>query len=405
MTDAIPVVSLDEDSYFQNPVDFFARLRESGPVTRIRMPEPDGRRAWLITRYAEARAALADPRLVTNMHHWPGGARFRPSEAAGGVHDHLLHNDPPVHTRMRRPVHRAFTPDRMARLRPRVEKITATMLDDMAASGDGVTDLLADFARPLPIMVLSELLGIPAADRGKVAAAVADYDDLEVASRVTQELGTFFAELIEAKRAVPGDDVLSALTMLEDEVEEDGSGAGLTGAELVSLAFQLIMAGFDTTMNLIASGTLALLTHPEQMARLCADPSLLPVAVEELLRYVNPVNHASDRFTAADLPVGDVVIPAGEWVFIAISSADRDPRRFSDPDSLDLGRNSKGHIAFGYGMHYCVGAPLARMEGGIALGQLLTRFPHMSLAVPVEELRWRRNSLMHGLVSLPVRLQ
>lgn len=164
------------------------------------------------------------------------------------------------------------------------------------------------------------------------------------------------------------------------------------------------LAGFDTTANLIASGALALLTHPEQLARLREEPSLLPAAVEELLRFTSPVNYATDRFTTDDVPVGDVVIPAGQWVLNAITSANRDPAQFPDPDRLDLGRDASGHVAFGYGAHYCLGAPLARMEAGAAIGGLLARFPGVSLAVPPEELRWRRVSLMNGLESLPVRL-
>jgi cytochrome P450 len=164
------------------------------------------------------------------------------------------------------------------------------------------------------------------------------------------------------------------------------------------------MAGFDTTVNLIASGTLALLTHPGEKTRLRQDPSLIPAAVEELLRFTNPVNHANDRFTTEDVPVGDVVIPAGEWVFPAISSADRDPSQFPDPDRLDLGRDTSGHVAFGHGIHHCLGAPLARMEAEVAFGALLARFPRISLALPPSELRWRPLSLMNGLESLPVRL-
>ena len=163
------------------------------------------------------------------------------------------------------------------------------------------------------------------------------------------------------------------------------------------------MAGFDTTVNLIGSGTLALLAHPGEMARLLDDPSLLPAAVEELLRFTNPVNHATDRFTTEDVRIGDVMIPAGEWVFNAITSANRDPAQFPDPDCLDLGRDTSGHVAFGYGVHYCLGAPLARMEAEVAIGALLARFPGISLAVPAEELRWRPVSLMNGLESLPVR--
>jgi len=401
VTDEFHPVPFDEDSYYQDPAGFFAWLRESRPVAPVRMP---GRgRAWFITGYADVRAALADPRLANDVHRWPGGARQRPSEAAGGVHAHLLNSDPPVHTRLRHLVWKAFTPRRVARLRPRAEEIAAGLLDEMEAAG-GVTDLLGAYARPLPGAVLCELLGVPEADRGRISAAVAAYDKPGEADRVTRELAADLTGLIAAKRAGPGDDLLSALALVRDDVGEDGSGDGLTDTEARSLAFQILMGGFGTTVNLIGNGTLALLSHPEELARLRADPSLLPAAVEELLRFTNPLNHATDRFTTQDMTVGGVVIPAGEWVFMATSSANRDPGRFPDPDRLDLSRDTSGHLAFGHGIHYCLGASLARLEAEVALGALLARFPGLSLAVPPEELRWRPVSLMHGLESLPVHL-
>jgi cytochrome P450 len=216
---------------------------------------------------------------------------------------------------------------------------------------------------------------------------------------VPRELGAYLTGLIAARRAEPGSDLLSALVAANDNAQD-----ALTGAELLSGVYQLVMAGFDTTVNLIASGTLALLTHPGELARVRRDPSLLPAAVEELLRFTNPVKHATPRFTTEEVRIGGVVIPAGEWVLIAISAADRDPAQFPDPDRLDLGRDTSGHVAFGYGIHYCLGAPLARMEAEVALGALIARFPGMALAVPAEELRWRPVSLMTGLESLPVRL-
>jgi cytochrome P450 len=200
---------------------------------------------------------------------------------------------------------------------------------------------------------------------------------------VPRKLAAYFTRLIAAKRAEPGNDLLSALVLAHDNADEDGAEAALTTTELLSAAYHLVMAGFDTTVNLIASGTLALLTHPRELARLRPDPSLLPAAVEELLRFANPVNHVTARFTTEDLPIGDVVIPAGEQVLIAISSADRDPAQFPDPDRFNLGRDTSGHVAFGHGIHhYCLGAPLARMEAEVALGALLARFPEISLAVP-----------------------
>ena len=382
VTDAVEPVSLDEDSYYQDPMGFFARLRDSRPIAPVRMPAYG--RAWIVTRYADVRTVLTDPRLAKDVHRWPGGGRSRPSEATG-TYSHMLHADPPDHTRLRRLVQKPFAARRAA-LRPRAEEIAAYLLDEMSARADTVIDLLDQYARPLPIAVICELLGIPVADREWIRVTVYAYDERTEQARVERELAAYFTELIAAKRAEPGDDLVSELVIASDNADADGA-EGLTGRELVSAAFLLVMAGFDTTVNLIASGTLALLTHPEEMARLRQDPLLLPAAVEELLRFTSPVNHANDRFTIEDVPVGDVVIPAGEWVLPAIASADWDPAQFPDPDRLDLGRDTSGHLAFGHGVHHCLGAPLARMEAEIALGALLARFPRISLAVP-----WRNSA-------------
>ena len=397
MTDAADLVLLDDDSYYQDPMRLFARLRESCPVAPAWMP--DLGRVWIITRYADVRAALTDPRLANKPKDRGGSA----SGGVAGVHA-LLNVDPPDHTRLRRLVQTAFTPRRAAQLRPRTAEIAASLLDQLTAGGD-VVDLLGGYARPLPITVISELLGVPETDREWIWVTVTDYGKGgEELQRVPQELGAYFGLLVTAKRADPGSDLLSALVQAHDNASDAGAEAALTTTELLSAAYHLVMAGFDTTVNLIASGVLALLTHPEQMARLRREPSLLPAAVEELLRFTSPVNHVTPRFTTEDLPIGDVVIPAGEPVLIATSSADRDPAQFPDPDRLDFGRDTSGHVAFGHGLHYCLGAPLARMEAEVALGALLSRFPDVSLAVAPADLRWRPVSLMNGLESLPVRL-
>ena len=400
VTDGIHLEPFDEDLYYQDPAGIFALLRESRPVAPVLMP--DRGRVWIITRYADVRTALTDPRLAKDIHRWPGGSKSRPSEAVN-CHAHMLNSDPPDHTRLRRIVQKAFTPRRAEQLRPRAAEIAANLLDEMAGVGGDISDLIDGYARPLPITVLCELLGIPVADRAWIAVAVLDYGKPEESDRVTRELAAYFSGLIATKLAEPGNDLLSELVLVRDACEEPGKD-GMTSAELLSTVFQLVMAGFDTTANLIASGTLALLTNPEEMARLHDDPSLLPAAVEELLRFTSPVNHATDRFTIDAVPIGDVVIPAGEWVFSAIAAANSDPAQFPDPGRLDLGRDTSGHVAFGYGLHYCLGAPLARMETEVALRALLDRFPGVSLAVPPAELRWRPVSLMNGLESLPVHL-
>jgi cytochrome P450 len=397
----VTVTELPGD-YFQNPLAYFARMRAKGPVTPVTMPE--GNRAWMITRYAEVRAALADPRLAKD---WVGKLKppdFEPDAVTGYLGAHLLSVDPPDHTRLRRLVVKAFTARRIAGLRPRIEEITASLLDAMEgrfAAGEDSVDLIEAFAFPLPITVICELLGVPAADQDKfegwshaIVSSVVSQDEFIAAGTA---MFHYFTDLLAAKRQSPADDLVSALIAARD------SGDSLDERELIALLFLLLVAGHETTTNLIATGTLALLSSPAELARLRADWSLLPAAVEELLRYSNPLNHTTDRFTTEPVMIGGVTIPAGEWVLCVISSANRDPSRFADPDRLDVGRDASGHLAFGHGIHYCLGAPLARLEGEVAFRALLTRFPSLALAVPASSLRWRPSSLIHGLESLPVR--
>jgi cytochrome P450 len=408
-----------QDDYFQDPLKYFSRLREKRPVTPVDLP--GRRREWLVTRYEDVRAALADPRLAKDHRKlYPG---WEPSPMQAMFNLHMLNLDPPDHTRLRRLVQKAFTPGRVSALRPRVEEIATALLDATEAiaarSPDGVVDLLDQFAFRLPITVICELLGVPVRDQDDFrdwTSALLSSDqqpredqerDQERYRDAARAMFDYFAQLIAAKRESPADDLLSALISAQDGAGP-GNGAGpndaLTEGELYAMVFLLLVAGFETTVNLIASGTLALLTFPDQIARLRADPALLPAAVEELLRYTNPLNHATERFTVADLPIGDVVIPAGEAVTLVTSSANHDPQRFGNADQLDLTRDASGHVAFGHGIHHCLGAPLARLEGEVAFGALLPRFPGLSLAVPPSELRWRPSSLFHGLQSLPVRL-
>jgi len=387
-----------DERYFQDPLGLFARLREEGPVKQVIKPE--GKPAWLVTRYEDVRAALVDPRLSMDTSKLrPEG--WQPNPVFGYLNTHLLTLDPPDHTRLRRLVVKAFTARRVAALRPRVEAITFGLL--AAMEGRDEVDLIETFAFPLPITVICELLGIPASDRQRfqawsrdmVSAVIAPEEFLETAATVHR----YFTGLLAEKARTQTDDLLSALITVRD------SGDSLTERELIAMVFLLMIAGHETTMNLIASGTLAMLSHPEDMARLRSDPSLLPGAVEELLRYVNPVNHASERITLEPTSIGGVTIPAGEAVICVTSSANHDPSRFASPSQLDLDRDASGHLAFGHGIHYCLGAPLARLEGEIAFGALLSRFPSMRLALPASSLRWRQSSLMHGLETLPVLLR
>jgi cytochrome P450 len=391
------------DDYFQNPHAYFARMREKEPVTPVTMPE--GGTSWMVTRYDDVRGALADPRLYKDWARKLQPPGWTPDAVAAFLSVHLLNLDPPDHTRLRKLVNKAFTVRRVAGLRPRVETITASLLDAMAArfaAGEDSVDLIEAFAFRLPVTVICELVGIPVEDQDQFQA----WSHAVVSSVVTPEefhesgiaMYRYFTSLVAAKRESPGDDLLSALIAARD------SGDSLDERELIAMLFLLLIAGHETTANLIASGTLALLTHPAELSALRSSPSLLPAAVEELLRYCSPVNHATERFTLDPTDIAGVTIPGREWVLCVISSANRDPARFPDPDRLDLGRDASGHVAFGHGIHYCIGAPLARLEAEVAFGALLTRFPSLSLAVPESSLRWRPSSLIRGLESLPVRL-
>ncbi|HVV22290.1 MAG TPA: cytochrome P450 [Pseudonocardiaceae bacterium] len=385
-----------------DPYTAVARLRAEAPVARVVVPP--GMPAWLVTRYADVRAAMADPRLGKDSrrmmelfsHVLP--ADRREDGDGGQLMAHMLNSDPPDHERLRRLVNKAFTARRIEQLRPRIQQIADELL---AAIDQPEVDLLDAFAFPLPITVICELLGVPTDDRDDFRKwsnlLLSDADDVEEQAAAVA-MTNYLVGLIAAKREHPGDDMLSALVQARDE------GDALSELELVSTAFLLMVAGHETTVNLIGNGTLALINHPDQMAALRADPSLLPGAIEEFLRYQGPLNHATFRFTLEPTEIGGVAIPAGEFVMVSLLSANRDPDRFPDPDELDIRRDTQGHMAFGHGIHYCLGAPLARLEAGIAFRGLLDRFGSIDLAVPAAELVWRPGTLIRGLERLPVRL-
>jgi cytochrome P450 len=390
--------------FYQNPYGYYARMRAEGPVTPVVLPH--GERVWLVTRYADVRAALADPRLRKD---WAGHLKapdWVPDEEVGYLAVHMLNSDPPNHTRLRKLVTKAFTVRRVAALRPRVEEITAALLDALAArarAGEETVDLIEAFAVPLPVTVICELLGVPAEDRDPFRewsnVIVSDENEDGGFRAAGEAMYHYFTKLVADKRARPADDLVSAL------IEARDSGDSLDERELIAMLFLLLVAGHETTTNLIASGTLALLTNPAELDRLRADPEMAPGAVEELLRYANPLNQATERFTLEPTEIGGVTIPAREWVACATSSANRDDARFPDAGRLDLGRDAGGHVAFGHGIHYCLGAPLARLEGEIAFRALFDRFPALSLAADPATLRWRHSSLIRGLEALPVRLR
>ncbi|MFE0648337.1 cytochrome P450 [Streptomyces sp. NPDC059534] len=376
-----------------NPYPLYAKLREAGPVHEVRMP--DGFQFWLVVGHEEGRAALADPRLAKS----PSVIGVKPPEAdIIGVH--LLAADAPDHTRLRRLVTAEFTGRRVESLRPRIERLTHELADAMEPAGRA--DLVDAYAFPLPITVICELLGVPAEDRDTFrhwSNELVVPTGEEGIQAALEGFGGYLDELIEDKRAAgPADDLLSGLITARAE-----DGDRLSGPELRAMAYLLLIAGHETTVNLISNTVRNLLTHPEQLAALRADPDLLDGTIEESLRYDGPVETGTFRFTREEFAIGGRVIPAGESVLVGIGALDRDPARFPDPDRFDIRRDTRGHLAFGHGIHYCLGAPLARLEGRIALRTLLDRFPRLALDPEGAPWEWLPGLLLRGVRGLPVR--
>ncbi|MFI5762028.1 cytochrome P450 [Streptomyces sp. NPDC051563] len=391
-----------------DPYPAYAWLREHAPVHRTTLPS--GVEAWLVTRYADARQALADQRLSKNPAHHEGSAHAKgrtgiPGERKAELMTHLLNIDPPDHTRLRRLVSKAFTPRRVAEFTPRVQELTDHLIDRFCEKGEA--DLIHEFAFPLPIYAICEMLGVPREDQDDFR----DWAGMMIrhgggprggVARSVKQMRTYLGELIHRKRDDLGDDLISDLIRASDH------GDHLTEAEATAMAFILLFAGFETTVNLIGNGVHSLFMNPEQRARLqsslaAGESGLLATGVEELLRYDGPVELATWRFATEAFELAGQDIAAGDPVLVVLAAADRDPERFTDPDTLDLSRTDNQHLGYGHGIHYCLGAPLARLEGQTALATLLTRLPDLELAVEPEELRWRGGLIMRGLRTLPVR--
>ncbi|OIK03200.1 cytochrome P450 family protein [Streptomyces monashensis] len=382
------------DDLVSHPYDVYRRLRATAPVHRI--TGPDGTAAWLVTRYEDVRAALADPRLSLDKRHASAGA-YKGFSLPPALDANLLNMDPPDHTRIRRLVGRAFTPRRVQQLRGPVRRTADELLDSLGPHGS--TDLVASYAAPLPVTVICDLLGVPAGHRPDFriwtdALVAPDPARPEAAKEAVVAMLGFFTGLLAAKRAQPADDLLSDLIAVRDE------GDRLSEDELMSLAFLILFAGYENTVQLIGNAVLALLQHPDQLAALREDPARIPAAVEELVRFEGPALLGIRRFPVEDVTIAGVTIPAGETVWVSPAAANRDPERFPDPDRLDLSRDATGHLALGYGIHYCLGAPLARAEVEIALAALLERFPELALAEG--DPTWRRSMRARGLTALPV---
>jgi vitamin D3 1,25-hydroxylase len=389
-------LELFDGAFWQDPYPAYAALRAEAPVRTVRRTEGE---VWLLSRYADVRAALADPRLSKDWRFTlPPGERAQAPQTPIPM---MILLDPPAHTRLRKLVSRTFTLRRMEELRPRVEEIAGSLLDALPPAGR--VDLMAEYAFLLPVFVICELLGVPAADRDRFAAwsrTMVDDERYEpgASQAASIALHGYLAELIARKRAEPDGALLSALV----EVAEDGDR--LSADELVAMAMLLLIAGHETTVNLVGNGVLALLTHPHQRALLRERPDLLPAAVEEFLRWDSPVHSTPLRFAAEDVEYSGVTIPARSVVTLSLAAANRDPERFAGAEELRIDRDAGGHVAFGHGLHHCLGAQLARIEGQVAIGMLLRRRPELELAVDAWELVHRRSTLVRGLTELPVEL-
>jgi cytochrome P450 len=411
MTTTPPPVVPDvmDPALIADPYGGYGRLREDAPVLRGR--GPGGIPAWFVTRQEDVRTVLNDPRFVTNPASVPGkvdNARYKvleeqigiPRELVHYLADSILDTDGPDHTRLRKLVSRAFTVRRVADLRPRVEAITADLLDRFT---DPV-DLMAEFAYPLPITVISELVGVPEANRRSWREWGAAFITMkpESVGAAVRDMVAHVQDLIAWRRRDPGHDLLTALVQVRDE-----GGDQLSEDELVTMVLTLVFAGHETTAHLIGNATVALLTHPDQLALLRADPSLWPVAVHELMRWCSPVQITRMRYAAEDVELSGIAIHEGELVEAVLVSANRDPRVYPEPDRLDVTRRppgrGEGHVGFGHGIHYCLGAALARQEGEVGLRALFERFPGLALAT--DELDWLQVPGMRRLGRLPLRLQ
>ncbi|MFE2144670.1 cytochrome P450 [Streptomyces sp. NPDC059456] len=394
--------------------EIYGDWRRDGGIHYVRYPGPAAVEGWVVTGHAEAKALLADPRLSKNRAAQRFGRHVGLTEGPGAaMFSHMLNADPPDHTRLRRLVQKAFTARRTASLRPMIEQFVTGLLD--ALDGKDEAELISEFALPLPVAVAFELFGATDADhevlqvRGNSLGG--GQGDGEVSVFTAEGMAAYLRALIALKRENPdGKGLLSALLTAGDDEDGDGDGDGdrdgdaLTEDEITSMSFLLVVAGHQTTVNLVANGIHALLTHPDQLAALRADPARVHGAVEEVLRYESPSGLASLRYATERITVGRVTIREGDFVQISLLGADRDPAVFTDPDRFDIGRADAGrHLAFGHGIHHCLGAPLARLQGEIALTRIIERFPRLRLH-EAHEARWQSNPRHRGLLSLPVRL-
>ncbi|HEY2699763.1 MAG TPA: cytochrome P450 [Pseudonocardiaceae bacterium] len=389
---------MERDASPFDPPRAITALRDARPVSPLTFP--DGHQGWLVTGYDAVRQVMADARFSSRQdlgvihvpYETPGMPT--PTEPSPQMPGLFIAMDPPDHTRLRRKLIGAFTVKRMKALEEQIVGIVEGQLDELARLAPPV-DLVKEFALPVPSLVICELLGVPYTDRETFQANSAQFlvkdQTLEAKMAALVALNTYLGELVTGKRANPGEDILSDLARDED----------LSIEELIGIAFLLLLAGHETTANMLGLGTFALLEHPGQLAELRANPDLMPDVVEELMRYLSVVDILF-RYAVEDVELDGETIPEGSTVVVSMLAANHDPKRFDNPDTLDVHRKARGHLSFGHGVHQCLGQQLARIEMRAGFDGLLRRFPSLELAVPADEVKLRTDMNIYGVHALPV---
>ena len=398
---AITAVDVTSATFKANPFPFYAQLRAEAPAFPVTVMK---QRAWLITRYDDVLNVLKDERFAKDRRNAMTDEQLKKSPWVPPMFKPLEHTmldlDSPDNTRLRALVHKAFTPRMVEKMRDQIQHLANQLLD--AVEPKGSMDLIADFALPLPLTVVGQILGVPAEDNdkfhrwSKTLITSGTSRNLLVLIPNIMAFMRYLKKLIKERRAYPKDDLITALVQAKDGSDQ------LSEDEILAMIFLLLIAGHETTVNLIGSGTLALLEHPDQLEMLRNEPGLIKTAVEELLHYVCPVEMATERYAREDIEIAGTTIPRGELAMAVIGSANRDERYFENPDMLDITRKNNRHLAFGHGVHFCLGAPLARLEGQIALSTLIQRMPNLRLNIAPDQVRWRGTFVLRGLEVLPV---
>lgn len=398
-----PEIDLFSPANKANPYPTYALLRSSDPVHCLKME--NGRNSWFITRYEDALAILKDQRFIKDFRRLltPEQREQSQGNLYHMMNTHLLSMDPPDHTRLRALVNISFTPRLVEQWRERVQDVTNELIDAIEQRAGSEIDLIDAFAFPLPIVVITEMLGVPSEDRAKFRVwsntlldGAGNPENFQRLRGQIFEFTAYLQNLIEAKRQQPANDLIGHLLRAEAD------GDKLNETELLAMIFLLLVAGHETTVNLLGNSTLALLQNPDQKQLLLDDPTLIKGAIEEFLRFHSPVSIGTNRWVGEDLEFGGKQMRRGDPVLVSLAAANHDADEFAHPDSLDITRKENRHLAFGMGIHYCLGAPLARLEGQIAIQTLLRRLPNLRLAVAPEELTWRPSLLLFGVSKLPV---